>query len=369
MSSHEMEGAASAKEVAGGRIDLGAVASGTPLLGGQRAALRVFRDAEREREAAENAARHSTAVAVSEARASTHERRDQAARALEQAQASARRGEAEAAERHRVALEREVGPAVKQASEARDRVLPLLERTRVPWADAAIDLAAHTGADPAAQLREAVLRVEGAVQPLVDAVYALERGTVTRFKLVKLVAAATILLGGWTIVRAAARTPAESGHIDTTAVVTDTAATTPLPAIVPPPVVVSDTVATAPTLAEAPPAAGLPPQPGAEPYVAPAAPPVQSAVPRDPAPEEYASLESALGDAEEALNNGDYALARRTLERTRERLGGLARLYPQSSQVRDLTRSATELARRGAVACQAEREAESLRGGTPPECE
>lgn len=167
------------------------------LLDVQRDALRAFREVERARVACEAAAEAAHAAAVAAAEQDVARRRDRAARERGVAEASARSVRAAASQRKDDVMRAEVDPSVRRTHEARDRALPALTSVDVGWVREAERVQVPAVPDPGAELRSAVTRAEAAIQPVIDAVGALERWRRTRLSIIRAVGtvAAGVVVG------------------------------------------------------------------------------------------------------------------------------------------------------------------------------
>jgi hypothetical protein len=169
----------------------------------QRAAVRAFNEAENTRGVTVAAAEAAHAAAASEAGQVAARRRSNASQAQEDASKAALAGVQEAMRRKDAVLKEEVAPAVKQAHEARDKVLPILERAAIGWIRDPERVDVPAAPDAGARLKDAVARTEAGVQPLINAGQALEKWNQTRARLLSLgvIAAFLILIMLWAVYR------------------------------------------------------------------------------------------------------------------------------------------------------------------------
>jgi Bacterial SH3 domain len=204
------------------------------VLPSQRAALQVFREAERTRTATDLAIEEVYSAILNEAADAAAVRRNKSARALQQVETTSASAVDAASHRRDAGVEEEVGPAVRLANEARDHALPALERVGMGWPAQLgnIDLP-HTH-HVTAELRAAVDRAEVAVEPLIDAVGAAERWGKSRNSLIKLSAVVTTgLLVAWGIMRTTGREHDSAAVTpESSFVITDTTAVPPAPVVI-----------------------------------------------------------------------------------------------------------------------------------------
>jgi hypothetical protein len=101
-----------------------------------------------------------------------------------------------------------------------------------------------------------------------------------------------------------------------------------------------------------------------------------SAPPRPAAVQPPANLDALLAPVHDALdegrqrtNNGDYEVASLKLGDAQEKIGALARKYPDLPAIKSLRRDVSDAIASNRTACRAERDDALKRGATAPDCQ